>query len=1038
LIRTAKITALLILFLGLSACATKKKKGEVSWMGKTFHNTTARYNGYYNADLLLQETFLNLGEQHEDNYTQILDLYPYAAVDNPKAAAPQLDRAIEKVTTVAALHEPSKWVDDCYLLMGKAQYLKQDFETAEETFEYFIEEFDPHNPNSRLFQAAKKDAKKNRKDQTKQKNEDRKNAREEAKKLREEEKKEAAKLKEEERKRKEKEREEARKKKEEERKAKKKRGRSKDKKRSTKRRKPKQETKTEPEKTEDLNKEEKKEEVVETKSEIPKETSLPKPVEVEKEEVIEDKLPEPRIITGTDEAWAAGESKDEKINKKPSTGGGGLFKHQIAYYEGTLWMVKTYIERGKYFSAEYLLKKLKEFGDLPDEVKREIPVAEAYLALKQKKYRDAVPALEKAIDAAKDKALKARYAYIQAQIYQMYDQGDKAFASFERAKKFKPGFDMEFNADLSMAKNSWTSGKKSPESVLKKLDGMLNEDKYLDHADQIYYTKGEVKLKSGDKAGAIEEFKNSIAYNQFNVNQKIESYYILAELFYNDEEYAFAKNYYDSTLVLIPKLDERHSQVEKFSKNLVEIVKNIEIIALQDSLLLIAEMSQEDKLALAKKILEEQKLANESSQNPVAQNKPKRPSSRRAGQLSSFFAYNPITLEQGKRDFNSKWGSRALADNWRRSNELTSVFEEELALEEEETEDTADMRDEEIQAILRGVPRGEEQKMAAHGKIQDAMIALGSLYRNKIQNAKKSVEILEEYLLRYPGTEKEIDALFGLYLSNLDIPDQAKASFYKNLLLEKYPETKYASILHNPNFMEELRKEENKSEEYYQQTYQVFLEGNYPSAFEKIQKGKTLLEKGHPLRAKFDLLEAMCIGNIEGQEKYVASLRQINTKYPNTEESTRAREIIRFLEGDDSAFDPILYEEALEQFSLQDDRLHYIIFVVNGLAEEQVQTMKNDIVKYNRDYHKLDRLRAPSEIYIDRETKAMIVLLRKFNNKSKAMDYYDGALKNKDVFINTSIPYEMFAVTQQNYREILKQKSVNSYRVFFQANYLEN
>ena len=151
------------------------------------------------------------------------------------------------------------------------------------------------------------------------------------------------------------------------------------------------------------------------------------------------------------------------------------------------------------------------------------------------------------------------------------------------------------------------------------------------------------------------------------------------------------------------------------------------------------------------------------------------------------------------------------------------------------------------------------------------------------------------------------------------------------------------------------------------------------------------------MRSRFDLLKAMCIGNIEGQEKSVASLRQVITKYPNSEEGTRAREIIRFIQGDDSAFDPILYEEALQQFSLQDDRLHYIIFVVNGLKEAQVQTMKNDIVKYNKEYHKLDRLRAPSEIYIDRDTKSMIVLLRKFNNKSKAMDYYDGVQKNKSI-----------------------------------------
>ena len=84
---------------------------------------------------------LNL--QHQDNYNQVLDIYPYLAVDNPSAVAPDLDKAIEKVAVVATYHRPSHWVDDCYLMMGKAQYLKHDFDSAEETFAYLAENYNP-------------------------------------------------------------------------------------------------------------------------------------------------------------------------------------------------------------------------------------------------------------------------------------------------------------------------------------------------------------------------------------------------------------------------------------------------------------------------------------------------------------------------------------------------------------------------------------------------------------------------------------------------------------------------------------------------------------------------------------------------------------------------------------------------------------------------------------------------------------------------------------------------------------------------------
>ena len=127
----------------IAGCVTQKKKDEVSKLGKVYHNTTARYNGYYNADLLIQESILQLEQQHLDNYSQLLAIYPYVEASNPKAVAEDLDLAMEKVSVVVNLHRVSQWTDDCYLIFGKAQFLKQEYESAEETFEFMTAEFHP-------------------------------------------------------------------------------------------------------------------------------------------------------------------------------------------------------------------------------------------------------------------------------------------------------------------------------------------------------------------------------------------------------------------------------------------------------------------------------------------------------------------------------------------------------------------------------------------------------------------------------------------------------------------------------------------------------------------------------------------------------------------------------------------------------------------------------------------------------------------------------------------------------------------------------
>ena len=118
----------------LAACVTQRKKEEAKGISLFFHNLQSKYNGYFNANELLRDATEKLEASHVDNFNKILDVYPALAVDNPQSAAPDLDKATEKVAVVATYHRPSHWVDDCYLLMGKAQYLKHDFESAEENF----------------------------------------------------------------------------------------------------------------------------------------------------------------------------------------------------------------------------------------------------------------------------------------------------------------------------------------------------------------------------------------------------------------------------------------------------------------------------------------------------------------------------------------------------------------------------------------------------------------------------------------------------------------------------------------------------------------------------------------------------------------------------------------------------------------------------------------------------------------------------------------------------------------------------------------
>lgn len=140
-----KIIPGLIVILFFASCVTQKKRSEEKLTGlkKFYHNVTAEYNGYFNANVLYLEAIDKLNLLHKDNYNKILDLYSYVAVEDGQAVASDMDKAVEKVSIVIALHRQSEWTPDCYLMMGKAQYLKQDYESAEETLEYLADNFNP-------------------------------------------------------------------------------------------------------------------------------------------------------------------------------------------------------------------------------------------------------------------------------------------------------------------------------------------------------------------------------------------------------------------------------------------------------------------------------------------------------------------------------------------------------------------------------------------------------------------------------------------------------------------------------------------------------------------------------------------------------------------------------------------------------------------------------------------------------------------------------------------------------------------------------
>ncbi|MCR9286482.1 MAG: tetratricopeptide repeat protein [Bacteroidetes bacterium] len=994
-----KISTILIVFVVaviISGCVTQKKKGEdMGPVKKLYNNVTAEFNGYFNADVIMMESIAALDDQYQDNYNKVLPVYKYVAADNPQAVAGELDEAIKKVSVVVNLHPYSDWVDDCYLLVGQAQYLKKDYESAEETFEYLVEEYNPRAMEKRKERAQKvSSAKKGSKSTSSNK------AKAKSKKDRQKAAKKAKKEREKERKKKNKEIQKNRKRK--------KKGKS---------------------------------------TTAPKKTTPKKDDQKDDTKIVEEEVEEERVPTQI----TLGNLEPTGVDGKPEN---YFMKHRPAYQEAILWLARAYIERENYTYAERFMDQLDESGGTQKDVRAELAVVQAHYYLKRKQYDKAMEPLEKAISLAKDKLKKARYAFIVGQLYQNNGQSEEAFASFERVVKYGPDYEMAFSAKLAMAQNQWLTGKGTPEQAMKNLEKMLKDFKNIDFQDRIYFAMAEIALKQDHLAEAISYYKKSAWYNIGNETQKAESYYQLASLYYESEDYVNAKYYFDSTLAVMNKKDERYEPSERLKLNLTDIAQNIEIINLQDSLLRIAQMTEEEQKILAAKI-KAKKAEDERARAKLAAYKEKQralakggsqgaagvsmagnksaPSSGNVGNATSdFFAFDDRKVKRGVREFQRAWGTRPLEDSWRRSSQQSFADNGEPIEAAQIAE--ASITDDEIKSILRDVPKTEEEVAAAHRAIENAMYSLGSLYRDRLQRNEKSIEILEDLIRRYPDTQYQLDALYFLYLANTDLPNVDRANYYKNKIINEYPTSTYAKVLLDPSFVNTLLSDEQKLNQFYDETYAQFTSGNYQQTYDRIGQVGQKFGSQHNLQPRFALLSAMCTGNIQGKEKYVENLNQVIAQFPDTPEATRAKEILRLLDAK-QASGPGQNRPNLDEskFTFEAEKLHYMIVVFDG--EVNLNDAKVGVSDYNRNYHKLDKLRI-SNIYLGNlEEKVPIIVIRRFKDLKKAMGYYDSVQKNSGDFLS-DFKYEIFPVTQNNYRQILRSKSMDGYKEFFELNYL--
>jgi len=712
-----------------------------------------------------------------------------------------------------------------------------------------------------------------------------------------------------------------------------------------------------------------------------------------------------------------------------------------------LGLVRTFTEMGDHDRAEEAIQFLeKEKLNRDNQKKFYLEKAHYYQTLND--YNKMVNNLSKADSLLKRKDRRGRIYFIIGQVYQKLNFNAQAYDYYKKCLNTNPDYEIDFFARLNMAQVAHLGSKDDIAFIRKQFAKLLKDTKNADFKDKIYYEYGEFEKKQNNLSDAIGEYKLS-AHAGKSKHIKGMAYLRIGQINFDSlKKFKVAKAYYDSAVSSLPADYVDIEITKKRQAILVDLVKYSDIITLNDSLLRYAAMDtalirkQFDSIAKAQQSItsvkkKKRKLSSiEDTDNAqsasLLNGNATDDNNVQDTDGGSWYFSNQELLGRGQSEFQRVWGDVKLEDNWRRSGRAMSINNDDRAdVDQNDNQqkkttqqpDKPQKKEDVVAKFVAQLPHTDEQKQAALDKIEDAYFHLGDIYYLSLNQKEDAIDSYEKLVNRFPKSEKKPEVLYKLWLIYKE-KDIVKQQRYANMLQQEYPESTFAKLLTNPNYLKENSILAEKQKLMYREAYQLYQQNNLKPAMDKITEalasGKT------DFIPQMELLKLLIEARTESVAYYQAGLQKFINDYPKHPLKSYAEELLTssktFADKTQSTKDV--------NFGTTTG-VHY--FVVMYPFDERVTIAVDDALKkMNVDSWKESKLEINNLVYVDKT----ITMCQEFADRETAMKYYYqflGELSKKKPFSDRKI-YN-FVITKDNFKIFFETKSLDEYLTFFDKNY---
>jgi tetratricopeptide (TPR) repeat protein len=606
-----------------------------------------------------------------------------------------------------------------------------------------------------------------------------------------------------------------------------------------------------------------------------------------------------------------------------------LFQTQPEIYGiAKAWLARCYTELGWMYDAEDVMVKMQR-DTMTYKASKIWDGTYADYYIRQGRIKDAIPYLRSVIKHEKHKKQKAREWFLMGQLYGNLENKKLAYQAFKKVIRQNPPYELEFNARIAQTE---VMAQGSSKQMINRLKRMAASDKNKDYLDQVYYAIGNIYLTQHDTLKAISEYEKGVKKATRSGIEKGVLLLNLGNLYWNREKFSDAKRCYGEAIGLLDKDRPDYEELSARSTVLDELVPHTEAVYLQDSLQTLAKMSEADRnkaidrviTALKKKEKEEKdatdqaalekKQQQQGSTGNLNTNTNKQQNNNTIGTNSGlWYFYNSQTVNQGKSTFEKQWGKRQNADDWQRNNKtvVASANDQNNENQEEDNSKTDSLKTDVTskdsiksgndtlandphnrEYYLTQIPFTDDQIKASNKIIEDGLYNSGIIFKDKLNNlalSEKALRRLTDDYSEYESMDNVYYHLFLLY-SRMDKPDIAEN--YVKELQEKFPNSKWTTLLSDPNYAENAKFGVHLEDSLYASTYDAFKAEH----MDEVKSNSQISEKRFPMganRPKFLFIDGMRMLNIGDQTGCIRNMKEVVEKYPKSDVSTIAGMIVK-------------------------------------------------------------------------------------------------------------------------------------------------